>query len=348
MRRKGIAFLRWLVTLVLLLVGLFLIWKLIISRPKKTYESPVSPVSVARPYRADVEESLHLTGYIEATAMIPVVPFVQGTVTAYNAKAGDYVKEGDVLAQIDSEPYELQMKQAQAVYLAAEATFERVSNLYQAGAATKQNYDEAKAQLDAYKAQYDLANVQLGYATVTAPVSGTVLLADSAVGSIGTSSSPLYVIADLDNLQIKLDVPERYFDLINDNKDSIKAIVSRDGAKIEAHVDTLAPYISPESKTFKVTLRLVGDTSGFRPGMYVDISMVYRTHSNALVLDQKTRNTDGSSYWYDPETGTARYVVLDVMAADNTRFVIDEKWADTLFIVDGQGFVLDGQKVKAL
>ena len=347
MGRKAGVFFRWLITLLIIGAGLFLIWKFIINKPKDVYESPLASVKVAKPYRADLDQSLELTGYIEAQAMIPVVPFVQGTITGYFAKAGDYVNEGDVLAQIDSEPYELQAKQAEAVYLAAEATFTRVSNLYKSGAATQQNYDEAKAQYDAYKAQYELANVQLGYATVTAPKSGTILMASSAEGSIGTSTSPLYVIADLDKLQINLNVPERYFDLINKNKDSIKAIVYRDGAEASAVVDTIAPYVSPESKTFKVTLKLEGDVSQFRPGMFVKISMIYKTYENALVLDQRTRNTDGSAYWYNPETQTARYVSLDVIASDNIRFIIDEKWKDTLFIVDGQGTVLDGQKVNA-
>ncbi len=346
-RRVG-AVIRWVITLLIIALGLFLIWKFVINKPKAVYENPLSPVKVSKPYRADVEQSLELNGYIEAQAMIPVVPFVQGTITGYYASEGDYVEEGQVLAQIDSEPYELQVKQAEAVYLAAEATFTRVSNLHASGAATQQNYDEAKAQLDAYKAQYDLAKVQLGYATVTAPKSGTILTADSAEGSIGTSSSPLYVIADLDSLQINLNVPERYFDLINENKDTIRAIVSRDGAQSYAVLDTIAPYVSPESKTFKVTLKLEGDVSKFRPGMYVKITMVYNVYEDALVLDQKTRNTDGSSYWYDPEKQTAKYVVLDVVAADNTKFVIDEKWADTLFIVDGQGTVLDGQRVNAI
>lgn len=197
MSRRSSVVIRWLITLFVIGLGLFLIWKFIINRPKAVFENPLSPVKVEKPYRATVEESLELSGYIEAQAMIPVVPFVQGTITGYYVKAGDYVTEGQVLAQIDSEPYELQVKQAEAVYLAAEATFTRVSNLYESGAATRQNYDEAKAQYDAYKAQYELAKVQLGYATVTAPKSGTILMADSAEGSIGTSTSPLYVIADL-------------------------------------------------------------------------------------------------------------------------------------------------------
>jgi len=347
MARRGAVIVRWIITLAVIGAGLFLIWKFVINRPKKVFENPLAAVVTAKPYRASVDQTLELSGYIEPQALIPVVPFVQGTITGYYAKAGDYVNEGDVLAQIDSTPYELQAKQAEAVYLAAEATFTRVSNLYESGAATRQNYDEAKAQLDAYKAQYDLANVQLGYATVTAPKSGTILMADSAEGSIGTSSNPLYVIADLNSLQINLNVPERYFNLIIANKDNIRAIVYRDGAEVPAVVDTVAPYVSPESKTFKVTLKLQGDVSRFRPGMYVRVSMVYLTYENALVLDQTTRNTDGSAYIYDPETQTAKYVSLDVIASDNTKFIIDEKWADTLFIVDGQGTVLDGQKVNA-
>lgn len=348
MVRKGGTIIRWAVTLTVFAAACFMLWKFVINRPEEVFEKPVSAVRVMKPYRADIEESLTLSGYIEAQAMIPVVPFVQGTLTGYYAKAGDYVNEGDVIAQIDSEPYELQLKQAQAVYLASDATFTRVSNLYEVGAATKQNYDEAKAQTDAHKAQYDLAKMQLGYATVTAPVSGTILAANSAEGSIASSSGPLYVIADLNNLQINLKVPEKYFDLINENKNKIQAIISRNGAETHASVETVAPYISAESKTFALTLTLGSGSSKFRPGMYVKIKLVYNTYENALVLEQKTRNTDGSAYYYNPETGTAVYVVPDVIAADNQCFAIDEKWADTLFIVDGQGTVLDGQRVNVI
>ena len=99
---------------------------------------------------------------------------------------------------------------------------------------------------------------------------------------------------------------------------------------------------------YKRQLTLGSGSSKFRPGMYVKIKLVYNTYENALVLEQKTRNTDGSAYYYNPETGTAVYVVPDVIAADNQCFAIDEKWADTLFIVDGQGTVLDGQRVNVI
>lgn len=346
MARRG-GFLRWFLTIAVLGAAGFLIWTKIITKETEVYENPLILVSVQKPRRENLDQSLELNGYIQAEAMIPVVPFVSGTIVEFNAKAGDEVSEGQVLARIDPKPYELQFQQAEAVYLAAQATFERVSNLYSAGAATQQNYDEAKAQVDAYKAQYELAQLQLDYATVTSPVSGNVLISDGAVGSIGTQTSPMFVIADLNDLIIKLNVPEKYFDLVMGNRSNIRAIVSRDGASVSANVDTVAPYISPESKTFEMTLSLEGDVSSFRPGMYVNISLIYDTLENVLVLDQKAKNTDGSMYYYDSEEGVARYVQPQILASNNDVFAIEEDYADYLFITEGQSSVLDGQKVNA-
>ena len=93
--------------------------------------------------------------------MIPVVPFVSGTIMEYPIKSGMQINKGDLIAKIDDEPYKQQMLQAKAAYLGYQSTFERVENLYKANAATQQNYDSAKAQRDAAKAQYDLAILQM-------------------------------------------------------------------------------------------------------------------------------------------------------------------------------------------
>jgi len=341
-------FSRWFITIAVAIVAAFLIYVSVIKAPKQEYKKPVTPVRVSKPYRSNVNLSLELNGYIETESVIPVIPMVSGTVTKYCAKEGAYVEKDQLLAEIDSKPYELQKQQAEAVYLASKATFDRVANLYKSGAVTKQNYDESKAQLDAYKAQLDLADVQLNYCRVTAPVSGTILQADSAEGSIGTSTAPLYVIADLSKLQISINVPEKYFSLVNENQKTLAATVSGNGKTTKAHVDTVAQYISPESKTFKVTLLLDGGQESFRPGMFVSVSLQYDSYENALVIDQKTVNTNGSVYIYKEETSTAQMVKIETIASDDEHVVIDEKWKNTWFITDGQATVLDGQKVTVL
>lgn len=322
------------------------------TRKKTTYEAPHPAVVIQRPVRTTIERSVVLSGHVEADAMIPVVPLVSGTIMEYPVKAGDYVTEGDIVAVIDKRPYEQQMLQAEAAYLASQSTFERVDGLYAANAVSRQNYDEAKAQRDAMLAQYDLAKIQLGYAEVTAPVSGTVLMAPSAKGSIGTSQQPVAVIADLENLVVRLDVPEKYFDLFSTNRRKLKAQVIRPAsgnlspeARSEVTIETIAPYIQPQSKVFEVVCRLQENLDDFRPGMYVKVGIVYETQDNVPALAQTVRKVDGSCYGYDEQSGTAKWIELTPTIENDQLFAVPKDYADLWFIVEGQHQVFDGQDV---
>ena len=292
-------------------------------------------------------------GYVEALDMIPVVPFVSGTIMEYPIKSGMQINKGDLIAKIDDEPYKQQMLQAKAAYLGYQSTFERVENLYKANAATQQNYDSAKAQRDAAKAQYDLAILQMSYTEVTSPSTGTVLMAPLAKGSIGSTQQPAAIIADLSKQVVRLNVPERYFDLFNQDKSKINAIIKRPGLEgfsedtiCLAEIDTISPYIQPESKTFQVVCHLDNPGERFRPGMYVKVLITYKNYVDVPVLPMKTKKMDGSLYIYHPESKTVEFIPPAEYATDNEYFIVPEKYKDTFFVVDGQNSLFDGQQVR--
>lgn len=321
------------------------------TRESSTYSSPETPVSVIYPERRVIQESYKVTGYIEAEAMVPVVPFVQGTILEFYAENDMEVKKDQVMAVIDPEPYELQKAQAEAQYLAYEATLKRISALYEKGAATEQNYDEVKAQRDAAKAQYDLASLQLSYCYVDTPVEGTILMTDGAVGGIATSSSPICVVADLSKLIVNVSIPEKYYLEMYSRKEDIKITVERkvgdETYVAEADLVSLSPYIDPTTKTFSAKVKLKGDVSAFRPGMMVDINVIYR-EENVLSLPQSVKKLDGSLYSVEEaKDGSmkAKYQSLPVLLSDDEYFQIDDSFADTRFIYRGQSKVLDGQSV---
>lgn len=322
------------------------------TRKSQTYTSPLTPVSVIKGEERVISDSYTISGYVEAEAMIPVVPFVQGTITEFYAENGMDVIEGQVLAVIDTEPYELQKKQAEAAYLAYEATFERVSALYEKGSATRQNYDEVKAQRDASKAQYDLACLQLGYCYVDSPVDGTILMSSGSVGSIGTSQSPIAVVADLSSLIVNVSIPEKYFMDIDGNKDKLRVEVLRrvDGKeyRTDAEVVSISPYIDPTTKKFNLKVRLTGDVSSFRPGMMVEVKVIYR-QEKVLSLPQSIKKLDGTVYSVmEGEDGSwkAKFLSLPSLLSDDDYFQIEEIYRDTLFVSRGQTKILDGQKVE--
>ncbi len=339
----------------LLLIAIFLILVFLVSKKKSSQknEEKIPVVQIQKAQRKSLVESIVISGYVEARDMIPVVPFVSGTILEYPVHAGEFVTKNTLLAKIDDAPYKQQLRQAEAVYSSARSTYNRVALLYRAEAATQQNYENAKSQYEAYKAQYDLAKLQVDYTEVRAPVDGTVLVADMAVGSIGNQSQPVAVLADLSSQVVRLKVPEKYFDLFILEKEKLSINVIRpaeknmfEDAETTATIQNIAPYISPQSKNFEVVCTLDNPGERFRPGMYVKVQVGYRTHDNVPVIPIRAKKIDGSVYLYDSDSQTVHFVVPEKIADDGKDFIVEEKYSDSFFVVDGQNFLFDGQKVK--
>lgn len=342
-------------------VAVFFFILILLVTNKKTVEQKIETLPVVviqKPVRQNLVESISISGYIEAKSMIPVVPFVSGTITEYPVSVGDYVEKNQLLAKIDDKPFRQQMIQAEAAYFAAKSTYDRVESLYKAGATTQQNYDTTRAQYDANKAQYDLAKLQLGYTEVCSPISGTVLVADQAVGDIGNQQSPVAIVADLNNLVVRLKVPEKYFDLFVSEKENLSVKITRPAEKnlfedavSPAIIENIAPYVSPQNKTFEVVCRLTQNSERFKPGMFVKVQIAYKTYENVPVIPLNAKKMDGSFYLYDEECQTVHFQMPDEKTSissvnDGINFIVDEQFADSYFVIDGQNFVFDGQKVR--
>ena len=350
---KNNKLLRYVLFAVVAIVFVLLIVLVTRKKPVAEKADSLPAVVLQKPAIGTLVESVTISGYVEANAMIPVVPFVSGTITEYPARAGDFVEKDTLLAKIDDAPFRQQLIQAEAAYFAAKSTFDRIENLYKSGATTQQNYDSAKAQADASKAQYDLAQLQVDYTEVRAPVDGTILIADQAVGGIGNQTQPVAVLADLSNQVVRLKVPEKYFDLFNLERDSLTVKVTRPAEKdmyedavTTATIENIAPYVSPESKNFVVVCHLDEPGNRFRPGMFVKVQVAYKTYENVPVISLQARKMDGSFYVYDEATSTVKFVEAASFPVDENNFIVPEEYRNSYIVMDGQNFVFDGQKVR--
>jgi RND family efflux transporter MFP subunit len=315
------------------------------------YETPSPMVVVEYPIIGSIERKVQLPSYIQAKDMILVIPFVEGKIEDYSVGVGDYVQKDQVLAQIDTTILLQQKLQAEAAYTAYKSTYDRVKKLYDNNSISAQNFDEVKAMMNESKAQLEQAKTQLGYATIKAPVSGTVLSAPQAKGSIASSTVPMAVIADLSNQIVNIQVPEKYFEVFKRNEYTMKITIQRpsNGVSTTADVLNIEPFIKPESKVFVLACQLKGDLSYFRPGMYVMATIAYEGVEDVLLLPQYARKTDGSVYYYDSSDSTANYLSpeeLNITMENEDYFEIPSKYASFSFITDGQNTVFDQQIVN--
>ncbi len=353
MRIRNNKLLRYLIFIIVIIFFVSITILVTRKKPVAAKEDSLPAVIIQKPVNGTLVEAVTISGYVEAEAMIPVLPFVSGTILEYPARAGDFVEKDTLLAKIDDEPFRQQMLQAKAAYSAAQSTFERLEKLYKAGSTTRQNYDSAKAQAEASKAQYDLAKLQLNYTEVRAPVAGTILIADLAAGSIASQSQPVAVLADLTDQVVRLKVPEKYFDLFTMEGDKLSVKVIRpaendmyEDAVSTATIENIAPYVSPESKNFMVVCHLDQPAERFRPGMFVKVQTAYRTYENVPLISLKARKLDGSFYVYNEADSTVKFVEGQSFPDDGENFIVPEKYRNSYIVMDGQNFVFDGQKVR--
>ena len=304
-------FIKYIVFIILIAAAVAALNLFFSSRPVETYQKSARTVVAAKAQRRTITQAVTLHGYVESEQMVPVIPFVSGTVEEYTVKAGDSVGKDQVVAVIDKEPYELQYRQAEAAFTAYESSYNRLVRLADSGAATQQDLDTVRSQRDAAEAQLELAALQLSYTQVKTNIAGTVIIADAAVGDIVSTSTPLAVVMD-------------------------------PGASCLAEVESIAPYIDPASKSFKVRLALT-DTSAFTAGMYVKAEIGYQTYEDVMTLEDSALKADGSLYYV--EDGRAHYIAPWDAVHSQGCFIVPEGYEDKLFIVEGQNFILDNEPV---
>ena len=331
------------IVLILIAVDMFL------GDQDKTIYSPPKPlVEVQQSQIGSVSRRGVFPSYVQAQDTVPVIAQVGGTIETFAVSVGQVVEKDEVLATIDSKPFLQQVKQAEAAYLASESTFTRIDSLYQNKATTAQSYDQAKAQRDAAAAQYELADLQLGYATIKAPVSGTILMKNSSVGSLTGGGQPLAVMADLSSLVVKVEVPEPYYEPFWNNLDDLGIEITNPSwnSPIRASLLHIDPFVQSESKTFTLEARLDNADELVRPGMAVSVSITYQQEDDAYRMSQSIRKSDGAWYIYHPETQRVEYVRSDVDLEDEAFFKVPDDYQKSYFVVDGQHILFDNQEVR--
>ncbi|MDR0388570.1 MAG: efflux RND transporter periplasmic adaptor subunit, partial [Spirochaetaceae bacterium] len=188
---------------------------------KEKPEPFFAPVITITPLQGRLEKTIRISSQVETGRLITLVPRSGGTLVMLNAQPGREVAENEIIAQIDSAPYDLTYLQAQTAFSTARSTYERISGLYQNQAATKQAYEEARNTYEAARAQYEMAQLNLDYTKIRSPLNGVILTRHGTEGGLVDSQTPLVTLGDLADLRIKVAVPEIHYKFFARNWESM-------------------------------------------------------------------------------------------------------------------------------
>ena len=204
------------------------------------------------------------SGTIE-TEQVAISPQTSGRIVEAPAEEGVPVKKGDILYRLDATTAQLQVQQAQAGANAAQAALDQAIR-------DKKKASEkaaAQAQLDQANVAVQLAQVQLGYATVASPLDGVLSSLAAKVGENAAPGNTLAVVSNPASLTVTIYVPE-----------------SRIGEVKLGHEGTLTT--DSTSRTYHAQVVFIGSQAEFTPA-----SIETKDQRVKLVYQVKLRITDG-------------------------------------------------------
>jgi membrane fusion protein (multidrug efflux system) len=310
-----------------------------------------------------------LPGRLEASRVAQVRARVAGIVEKRLFVEGSDVRAGQPLFQIDSAPYQATVASAQASLARAQANVtqataqaERYKPLLEANAISKQDYvnavaaqKQAEADVASAKASVQSGQINLGYASVTSPISGRIgraLVTEGALVGQGEATplalvqqiNPMYVNftqSTTDVLKLRRDIASGKFKRTGGSAESASVkIVLEDGSDYPQPGKLLFSDLSVDPTSGQITLRAeVPNPSGvLLPGMYVRVRLEQAELPTGIVVPQQAvqRGSTGDSVMVVSADGKVAPRPVKVGTAQGGQWIILEGLATgEMVMVDG-------------
>jgi membrane fusion protein (multidrug efflux system) len=270
---------------------------------------PAPEVFVTQAVAKDVPVQMELIGQTAGSKDVEIRARVEGYLETVNFREGDFVKSGDLLYQIDPKPFQAAVANAKAQVATMQARLgqtetevARMKPLAEQQAVSRRDYDNAVsardaalAQLDAAKAALDKAQLDLGYTTIKAPLSGLADLTKVKAGNlVGRGESTLLTtISVVDPIYFTSSITEAdYLMFAQGDRQAGKrpaTLVLADGSVYAEKGKLDAVQRAIDSKTGTLALRLLFPNPDriLRPGQYGKIQFVSETLPGAVCVPQK-------------------------------------------------------------
>jgi membrane fusion protein (multidrug efflux system) len=308
------------------------------------------PVEVQPLKRAPMVAVYSGTAPIEANDDAEVVAKVGGEVRQIFVEEGDAVREGQVLARLDGDRLRLDLAQTEANLRKLERDYKRQLELSEKGLVAKGTAENAKFDLDALRASYDSARLELSYTEIRAPIPGVVSARHIKIGNTIKPNDPTFKVTNLDPLIAFVHVPEKEFRKLAPGQAADVVVDALGGEHFAGTISRISPTVDPQTGTFRARVEVPDATRHLKPGMFARVNIVYERRDNALQLPRNAiLDADGEQSVYVVVKNKAEQRRITTGLANNGWIeVLSGLKGDESIVVVGQAGLKSGTAVKVV
>lgn len=302
--------------------------------------------------------SMRVPGEVEGVKDAMLASPMGGYIEQVAVKEGDEVKQGAVLARVDSQTYSTRLIRAQVEEKAAARELERTKQL--GDAIPTAEIDAAEDRLDNAKAALRELQLAASRSVVTAPFSGVVVTVDVETGEVATPGQPMFRLVQLDPVHVSIALSDRDIALSEVGMPARVELAAR--SKIyDGKVVRLSQAANVKTRAFEALVEVENKDRGLLPGMIAQVSLSSGTAGGAdkqqpgdkrLLISQDwlvTKPTgagvfvaqDGKAIWRDVKLGSVmrrQVEVLEGLGAGDALIIVGHR-----SLVDGDPVLIHRQ-----
>jgi RND family efflux transporter MFP subunit len=272
---------------------------------------PPPEVSVAKPVKRSVVDWAEMPGRFEAANYVEVRAQVAGSLMSVHFEDGQFVQPGDLLFRIDPAQFDAALRAAEAAIKVNQTKLDLTAQEQKRGQELRQSgnipeslfqqrnqaFLEAQANLDAAKAEFERASINVGYTEIKAPIAGRAgrkLVTEGNLISAGSSGTLLTTIVQLDPVHFYFDVDEQSFltyqrartgEALSQHYQTVWIALSDETEFThEGKLDFLSNQVDTETGTIRVRAVLPNKDGFITPGLFGRVKLQTRPPYDALVL----------------------------------------------------------------
>lgn len=288
------------------------------SKTDQKNASEVTPtVSVEQVTRRDVLLTEAYPTTVEAFVKNNIVPQSANRIAKINFEVGDYVRKGQVLAEMDMiqlQQVENQVMQAELQMKNNEVEYGRLKTLYDAGGLSQSDLEAIELGYEASKIAYNNAlkqkeNLEQN-SRLKSPISGVVTARNYDAGDMYAMSAPIYTIEQIVPVKVKVGISESDYSKIKVGDVVSVAADALPDTTFAGKVDRIYPTVDSRTRTVLVEVKVPNTESLLKPGMSARATVTFGTNNSVIVPDVAVIKQQGSGQHFVyilNEDGTVSY-----------------------------------------
>ncbi|MBZ5521222.1 MAG: MdtA/MuxA family multidrug efflux RND transporter periplasmic adaptor subunit [Acidobacteriia bacterium] len=330
----------------------------------------VVPVAVAKAETRDMPIFLSGLGSVDAFNTVSIRSRIDGQLIRVAIKEGQEVKQGDLLAEIDPRPYQVQLQQAEATLFKDQAALKdarlnltRFQDLFKDGVIPKAQLDTQESMANQLEgavrsdqAQIDTVKLQLVYTRITAPVSGRVGLRQVDVGNMvhAADQTGLLVLTQLQPIAVLFSLPEDQLQSVAQHMRNttleVDAYSRDDRTKLSTgKLLTIDNQIDPTTGTGKLKAVFENRDRSLWPNQFVNARLLLETKKNSTVVPSAAiqRGPQGAYVFIVKPDKTAELRPVKIAFTEGNMVALESGLSagDTV-VTDGQDKLQTGSRVE--